>query len=173
MLQSVLQQFTSIRQLLQDRDQLHRLDGIYQDQLSHLIEFRTLFKLAITELQGEEYPTIHLVMLWFAKLKKHCKIKFGDPPYIRVLRVRASNLLNEKLSITPTHKIATFLCPRFKSLKMLSLPDHARSLNTQGSGTFAIYCVVTTRGHYTTTNTLASFLCVRIGSIYPALIINF
>lgn len=123
MLESILKQYTDIRQLLEDKDQLHRMEGIFQDQLMHLIEFLTLFKLAITELEGEKYPTIHMVLLWFFKLKKHCELKLGDPSYIVFLRGRASTLLVEKLLLTPTHKVATFLCPRFKSLKMLVPED--------------------------------------------------
>ncbi|KAL7380102.1 hypothetical protein ABVT39_011668 [Epinephelus coioides] len=109
--------------MLDEKDQLHRMEGIYQDQLVHLIEFLTLFKLAITGLEGEKYPTIHTVLLWFHKLKKHCQPKFGDPGYISQLRACASCLLDEKMLLTPTHKMATFLCPRFKSLKMLTPED--------------------------------------------------
>ncbi|KAL7403703.1 hypothetical protein ABVT39_003909 [Epinephelus coioides] len=74
MLESVLKHYGEIRQLLDEKDQLHRMEGIYQDQLVHLIEFLTLF---ITGLEGEKYPTIHTVLLWFHKLKKHCQPKFG------------------------------------------------------------------------------------------------
>ncbi|XP_044069250.1 zinc finger protein 618-like [Siniperca chuatsi] len=123
MLESILKQYSDIRKLLEDRYQLHRMVGIFQDKLMHLIEFLTLFKLAINELEGERYPTIHTVLLWFLKLKKHCEPKFGDPSYIVLLRARASSLLEETLVLTPTHKVATFLCPRFKSLKMLSPED--------------------------------------------------
>lgn len=82
-----------------------------------MIDFLTLFKLAISELEGEHYPTIHMVLLWFFKLKKHCEHKFGDPPYIKSLR------FDEKMCPTATHKIATFLHPKFKSLKMLVEED--------------------------------------------------
>lgn len=88
-----------------------------------MIEFLTLFKLAISELEGENYASIHMVLLWFSKLKKHCEPKFGDPHYMRSLRSRASALLDEKMSPTATHKIATVLHPKFKSLKMLIEED--------------------------------------------------
>ncbi len=119
MLESIQKQYQDIRELLESRHQEHRLDGIHQDQFSHLIEFLTLFKLAISELEGEHYPTIHMVLLWFFKLKKHCEPKFGDPPYMKTLCSRASALLDEKMYPTATHKTATFLHPKFKSLKML------------------------------------------------------
>lgn len=60
MLESILKQYSDIRQLLEDKD-----------QLMHLVEFLTLFKLAINKLEGERYPTIHMVLLWFFKLKRN------------------------------------------------------------------------------------------------------
>lgn len=106
------------------------MEGIFQDQLMHLIEFLTLFKLAINELEGEKYPTIHMVLLWFFKLKRHCEPKFGDPSYIVLLHAHASSLLDEKMLLTSTHKVGTFLCPRFKSLKMLT-PDDRQVVKRQ------------------------------------------
>ncbi|KAL2101911.1 hypothetical protein ACEWY4_003672 [Coilia grayii] len=50
---------------------------------------------------------------------KHCEPKFGDVPYMRSLRSRASVLLDEKMRPTASHKIATFLHPKYKALKML------------------------------------------------------
>ncbi|KAF1377848.1 hypothetical protein PFLUV_G00205000 [Perca fluviatilis] len=123
MLEAVLKTYSDIRKLLEDKDQLHRMEGIFEEQLSHLIEFLTLFKLAINELEGERHPVIHTVLLWFLKLSKHCEPKLGDPSYMVPLRARASSLLEENMLITPTHKVATFLCPRFKSLKMLTLEE--------------------------------------------------
>ncbi|XP_061827849.1 zinc finger protein 618-like [Nerophis lumbriciformis] len=123
MLESIQKQYQDIRELLRSKDQQHRLDGIHQDQLAHLIEFLTLFKSAISELEGEHHPTVQMVLLWFFKLKKHCEPKFGDPPYMKILRSRTSALLDEKMHPTATHKIATFLHPKFKSLKMLAEDD--------------------------------------------------
>ena len=86
MLESIQKQYQEIRELLKNRDQEHRLDGIHQDQLTHLIDFLTLFKLAINKLEGEHYPTIYMVLFWFTKLKTHCEPKTVDPPYMKSLR---------------------------------------------------------------------------------------
>lgn len=96
------------------------MEGVYQNTLTSVIDFLEPFKKASEELQGEDYPTLHLVMLWFYKLGAHCQPVFGDPKYIVLLRRRASALLHDKLIITDTHKIALFLCPRFKSLRMMT-----------------------------------------------------
>ncbi|CAL8369463.1 unnamed protein product [Gadus morhua 'NCC'] len=53
----------------------------------------------------------------------HCEPRCGDPLYMQHIRRRASNLLVNKMTISLMHKIATFLSPRFKSLKMLSSDD--------------------------------------------------
>lgn len=39
------------------------------------------------------------------------------------IRAQATQLLNEKMSISVTHKLGTFLCPRFKSLKMFQAEE--------------------------------------------------
>ncbi len=119
-LELMLNQNSDIRKLLEDRYQMHRMGGMFTEELKQLIDFLTLFTLAISELDGATHPTIHMVLLWFLKLKKHCEPKSGDPSYVALLRAHASSLLEEKIHLTVTHKVATFLCPRFKSLKMLS-----------------------------------------------------
>ena len=85
-----------------------------------MIDFLEPFKKASKELQGEDYPTLYLVMLWFYNLSALCKPVFGDPEYMALLRTRALSLLHQKLILTDTHKIALFLCPRYKSLKMMT-----------------------------------------------------
>ena len=119
---------------MEEKDQLDRLDGIQPDVLNTITEFLLLFKTVSEELEGDKYPTIQLVVLWFYKLKKHCKPQYGDPEYMVYIRARAIQLLNEKLSISITHKLGTFLCPHFKSLKMFpaeernAVHDQARQL---------------------------------------------
>ncbi|KAA0719503.1 hypothetical protein E1301_Tti016010 [Triplophysa tibetana] len=63
MMESIQKQYSDIRQLLEDKGQLLQIEGIFQDQLTHSIEFFTLFNLYINELEGEKYPTIHMVLL--------------------------------------------------------------------------------------------------------------
>lgn len=53
MLEFIVKQYSNIRQLLEAREQLHRMESIFQDQRMHLSEFLTRFKSAIKELEGE------------------------------------------------------------------------------------------------------------------------
>ncbi|KAG1953590.1 zinc finger BED domain-containing protein [Pimephales promelas] len=136
MVQSVSKQYREIQEALQEKDQLHRMDGIQLDVLNTVTEFLLPFKTASEEMEGDAYPTIQLVVLWFFKLKKHCEPQFGDPEYMAYIRAQATQLLNEKMSISVTHKLGTFFCPFFvlKSLKMFqaeernAVYDHARRL---------------------------------------------
>ena len=123
MMQSVIKQYREIQQAMQEKDQLHRMDGIQLDVLNAVTEFLLPFKSASEELEGDKYPTIQLVVLWFFKLKKHCEPQYDDPEYMVFIRARAAQLLQEKLSLSVTHKLGTFLCPRFKSLKMFSAEE--------------------------------------------------
>lgn len=70
-MQSVSKQNHQIQQALQEKDQLHRMDGIQLDVLDKVTEFLLPFKTASEEMEGDTYPTIRLVVLWFIKLKKH------------------------------------------------------------------------------------------------------
>lgn len=132
MLMSVSKQYKEISELLKSRGQLERMEGIYQTTLTSMIDFLEPFKKASEELQGEDYPTLHFVMLWFYKLAAHCQTVFGDPEYMVVLCRRALSLLHGKLILTDTHKIALFLCPRYKSLKMMNETEKANLHGTIG-----------------------------------------
>lgn len=65
MMQSVSKQYREIQQALQEKDQLHRMDGIQLDVLNTVIEFLLPFKTASEEMEGDMYPIIQLVVLWF------------------------------------------------------------------------------------------------------------
>ncbi|GAA6091513.1 zinc finger protein 618-like [Tachysurus ichikawai] len=123
MMQSVSKQYREIQQDLKEKDQLHRIDGIQLDVLNTVTEFLLPFKTASEEMEGDKYPTIQLVVLWFFKLKKHCEPQYSDPEYMVYIRALATQLLNDKMSISITHKLGTFFCPRFKSLKMFQVEE--------------------------------------------------
>ncbi|XP_060794120.1 E3 SUMO-protein ligase ZBED1-like isoform X3 [Neoarius graeffei] len=124
MLNSIARQHSEIRELLQGKGQEHRIEGIQVEVLTAVGEFLTPFKHASEDMEGDRYPTINSVLLWYHRLRMHCEPRCGDPLYMEHIRRRAGELLNDKMTITPIHKIATFLSPRFKSLKMLS-PDES------------------------------------------------
>ena len=122
-MQSVSKQYREIQQAMEEKDQLDRLDGIQPDVLNTITEFLLLFKTVSEELEGDKYPTIQLVVLWFYKLKKYCEPQYGDPEFMVYIRAWVMQLLNEKLSIGVTPMLGTFLCPSFGSLKLFPAED--------------------------------------------------
>ncbi|KAK5865251.1 hypothetical protein PBY51_016428 [Eleginops maclovinus] len=136
MLSSIAKQHREIRELLKEKGQEHRMERIQVEVLTTISEFLSLFRDASEDMEGDRYPTLNTVLLWRHRLGAHCEPRFQDPDYMRHIRSRASELLNEKFIITSTHKIATFLSPRFKSLKVLSHEENiavqmeARALTT-------------------------------------------
>jgi len=78
----VSKQYREINELLECRGQSECMKGIYQNTLTTVIDFLEPFKKASEELQGEDYMTLHLMMLWFYNLDAHCQPVFGDPEYM-------------------------------------------------------------------------------------------
>lgn len=130
MLNSIARQHNEIRQLLEEKGQEHRFEGIQVEVLNGVGEFLTPFKHASEDLEGDRYPTINSVLLWSHRLRRHCEPRCGDPLYMQHIRRRAGELLDEKMIISPIHKIATFLSPRFKTLKMLP-PDESLAVQAE------------------------------------------
>ncbi|KAL2103393.1 hypothetical protein ACEWY4_000261 [Coilia grayii] len=130
MLNSIARQHNEIRQLLEEKGQEHRFEGIQVEVLNGVGEFLTPFKHASEDLEGDRYPTINSVLLWSHRLRRHCEPRCGDPLYMQHIRRCAGELLDEKMIISPIHKIATFLSPRFKTLKMLP-PDESLAVQAE------------------------------------------
>ena len=130
MIDSVAKQHNEILELLKQKEQEHRIEGIQVEVLDTIGEFLSYFKDASDDLEGERYPTINSVVLWFHKLKAHCAPHSGDPEYMQYIRNRAGEVLKNKFVIKPTHKIAVFLSPRYKSLKMLP-PDERMQVHAE------------------------------------------
>ena len=68
MLHSIARQHGQIRALLQDKGQEHRIEGIQVEVLNTVGEFLTTFKHASVDMEGERYPTINSVLLWYHRL---------------------------------------------------------------------------------------------------------
>ena len=59
-------------------------------------------------------------MLLTMKFIQHLQVGINELPIIVKLKEKAFSLLNQKWIITAVHKVATFLCPRFKILLFVS-----------------------------------------------------
>ena len=84
----------------QAKDQEHRIQGIQVEVLNTLGEFLSRFKEASDDMEGERYPAINSVLLWFRKLKARCAPRSRDKS-TQHIRSRAKQILNETLKISP------------------------------------------------------------------------
>lgn len=68
-LNSVRLVYQELREKLDDHAEGWRIDAKSPDVLDFLVEFLQPFYDAQRELEGDQYPTINLVFLWFERLK--------------------------------------------------------------------------------------------------------
>lgn len=118
-LQSVNAVYGELTERLTSRDESHRMDNISPEILSFLVDFLRPFHEAQKELEGDKYPTIQLVLIWYEKLTRHCEPDPSDTPYQATIRRRHLEWLERKIEITPLHKLALFLWPKFSQLRMM------------------------------------------------------
>uniref|UniRef100_H3AVU8 HAT C-terminal dimerisation domain-containing protein n=1 Tax=Latimeria chalumnae TaxID=7897 RepID=H3AVU8_LATCH len=113
-LNSIQEIYHELHEKLEEHGESYRLENIAPDMLQFLVPFYEVQR----ELEGDEYPTLNLVIFWFEKLKRHCQLLSSDTPVQAVVR------LLKKVEIHDLHKIALFLWPKFNPLRMLS--NHER-----------------------------------------------
>ena len=121
MLQSVLQQYDDVQEVLQEHSptEMRRLIGIDKELLGEIVNFLSVFHEATVALEGESEPTIHLVIPWIKKLTRHCQTTDDGSDNVATLKNACVDLIEEKCHIHILHKVAVFLNPRQKSMKVL------------------------------------------------------
>uniref|UniRef100_A0AAV2LE92 Uncharacterized protein n=1 Tax=Knipowitschia caucasica TaxID=637954 RepID=A0AAV2LE92_KNICA len=124
-LESIQSVHGELQELLQSRGESKRLRNVSPDVLAFLVEFLRPFSDAQKELEGDKYPTLHLVVLWANKLKSHCQPDVADIPSQAVIHQRHLDWLRKKIQIQPVHKIAIFLWPKFNQLRMFTLAERS------------------------------------------------
>ncbi|KAG4067136.1 hypothetical protein HA402_000127 [Bradysia odoriphaga] len=89
------------------------------DLANEIIRFLEPFKEASDHLEGENYPTFNLILLWRIEILKHLTDgQFIGP--VKTLAKYALKYLEEKLPVLMEYKIATFLDPRYRHMEMLT-----------------------------------------------------
>lgn len=118
MLNSVIERYTEIIPLLPDeqRDKW----AINMELAEELKRFLTPFKEATKSMEGDTYTTANKVALWWADLTEHLnESEFDLLPMKKIVRITKKIFL-EKYTVDMTNKIACFLDPRYRSLKMFT-----------------------------------------------------
>jgi hypothetical protein len=123
MLESVYDQFETITNLLDEKDELHRIENIDLNVLQILINFLKKFREASNFLEGSKYPTLNMVIPWYKILMNHCKVNISDNDILIKIKSVGENIMKAKFKIENLHKLALFFDPRMKQLKALELSD--------------------------------------------------
>ncbi|KAH6935732.1 hypothetical protein HPB50_008673 [Hyalomma asiaticum] len=133
MIKSVLSQYDVIENLLDSRGNL-LLEDVNKTLLTEVAEFLEPFKEVSEKLEQDKVVTLPLVLMYYTKLKKHLTADSTDSPEVCQLKSRTLEFLPIKLPIEELHKVATFLWPPFRHLRVLdeqerkSVHDRVREL---------------------------------------------
>lgn len=103
---------------------MNTLDTLVEPNIAKLLNILKLFKMASQRLSIDENPTINEVCILKKKLEDHFS-KLDD----KCIAGIAHGLINENFPVTNLHKIATFLDPRFKSLKFMNSDEKANVIS--------------------------------------------
>ncbi|KAK9975039.1 hypothetical protein ABG768_023103 [Culter alburnus] len=80
--------YAELREKLESRGEAQRMADVSPDVLDFLVGFLHPFYEAQRELEGDQYPTLNLVVLWHERLKHHCQPVSTDMPYQATIRQR-------------------------------------------------------------------------------------
>ncbi|KAK1891654.1 Zinc finger protein 618 [Dissostichus eleginoides] len=119
MLESISCQYEDVRALLLERGEEGRLNDLSEDTLNAMVMFLQRFKEATKALEASKTPTLHLTAVWLDRLKRHLQPSSTDNLTFSSLKAKCLRILVEKYEIHHLHKLAMFLHPNLKSLKLL------------------------------------------------------
>lgn len=123
MLKSVYEQFEDIQSLLDTRSCL-LLQQVSKRILKVLVDFLQPFKDATDSLERDKSPSLLLVVLHVAKLRKHLREDAWTEAQLSKIRKCAESFLESKMKVGMLHKVATFLLPQFRQLRMIPEEEH-------------------------------------------------
>lgn len=113
MLRWIENSWNEIESIIENQCQMELLEGINFENLKATNEFLKIFEEAINDLEQNNSPTLHLVIVYLHELKKSCNKDENDCDLVKTLK--GELLLHlEKISkenITILHKLAIFLYP--------------------------------------------------------------
>lgn len=136
MMKSVIENWNDVVSILTAKGEEHRMLNIDKNTLSMLCTFVEVFEIATMEIEASKSPTLHLVVPWYFKLMKHMQFVGVDSALVSDMKKIGREYLKNNIGryISTYHKIAAFLYPETRSLKMYSreeknaIIDSARDL---------------------------------------------
>lgn len=121
MIESITSQYERVMELLTEKQYQKWSFDVHLAK--EIISFLIPFKEATKSLEGDTYPTACKVLLWWDHLSNHLKEEnFASTPMKSVVRI-ARGFFQLKYPIDINNKVACFLNPRYRFLKMLSIVE--------------------------------------------------
>ena len=99
--------------------------------MSDVVAFLARFKDATKALEASKTPTIHLTAVWLERLRRHLQLSSCDSSTLSSLKAKCLKILNDKFELHLLHKLAMFLHPKLKSLKLLANQDEVMSVHNE------------------------------------------
>lgn len=120
MISSILDNWSEIGSILNDKKQLHRINGVHQNQLLQIKNLLEYFKTTSGMLQKNNFPTIHDVIPHYYHLLDICEIDDIDSTEIQILKTNLVQMNRTKWypEIKIQHKVALFLFSPCKYLQV-------------------------------------------------------
>lgn len=88
--------------------------------LTDIVNFLEVFEEGMKDLEGEKKVTIHKVLPWKHIFLNECEVSVIDSEDMLLLKRNVRKFIDQKMKLDPLHSVATFLCPKFKQLSMLT-----------------------------------------------------
>jgi len=117
MLESILEQYEEVHEILNARKELRFLYAVDKDVLSAVVSFLIHFKSASEMACCDKKPTLHLVVpLHHRLLTSVCADRDDDHPVVSDLKAKGRTGLTTKVRLETRHDVAAFLNPCMKGL---------------------------------------------------------
>jgi hypothetical protein len=110
-LESINSNFEKLREVLEERNQSHRLASIDTVLLGQLVPFLQYLKVVSESMESGRKPTLHKVVLTFYFVQKICSASPNDHHVLAELKLLLLRKLGQKFDLQILHWAATFLCP--------------------------------------------------------------
>lgn len=119
MFKSIYLNWATITQILQEKEELHRLMSINHELLKQLCALLECFQQSSLKLQGSNYITIHYVHILINFLKNACQQSELDAKEIIILKENILHGINGKWlsNLNIYHQLAVFLYPPTNQLE--------------------------------------------------------
>uniref|UniRef100_A0A3Q2CJ70 BED-type domain-containing protein n=1 Tax=Cyprinodon variegatus TaxID=28743 RepID=A0A3Q2CJ70_CYPVA len=127
---SVKMRWNSLHTMLERGEHTH-LANINKKTLSDIVAFLARFKEAIKALEASKTLTIHLTVVWLEHLKRHLQPSSTDSLMLTSLKEKCLKILSDKFHLHLLHKLAMFLHPKLKSMKLLSNQAEVNTVHSE------------------------------------------